>query len=267
MIPREVSGSTNGMRFTEGLLAGVGRIIDLDDDYSAQHIAIEIVKRSGVIDTNDQNTSSIAALDLKVDEKCLIPDGFQDFVVESELIAVDGVPLVGQFRSEIINRANIPDLTADLRPRMGIERIMIQQIERLQDEVGPSGELVFRVTNDDNDQIRFIGGGWTSANDVNGSAALLGGGTSEELIEVTFVGTGLNMLENNGTGRDLFVKIDGGAEGITSILQDTSTILSTRNYATNVVYNAAEGLAFGLHTIRFRKDNTGWGQRVPVVRL
>jgi len=80
MIPREVAGSTNTSRFTEELLGGVGRVIDLDSDLSASHLPIEIVKRSGVIDTNNFNSSKISNFaEHVVGSAQAVTDGTADF--------------------------------------------------------------------------------------------------------------------------------------------------------------------------------------------
>jgi hypothetical protein len=118
--------------------------------------------------------------------------GFQNFVDQSAVLtAVNGTPGAGQFRSSITGRAPIPDITNDLRPSLGVERVMTQQIVELQNEFGPSGEPVFAALNDERGLIRLIGS-WVYSVSANGET--LSSGTLADFIEVTFYGTGLNML-------------------------------------------------------------------------
>jgi hypothetical protein len=67
----------------------------------------------------------------------------QAYVDQSAMLtATTGTPSVGQFRSTILGRASIPNITADVRASFGVERIMIQQGYLIQNEFGPSGEPV-----------------------------------------------------------------------------------------------------------------------------
>ena len=76
-------------------------------------------------------------------------------------------------------------------------------------------------------------------------------------MEITFFGTGLNMLVLNATNapRSAFISIDGGAEGA-DINPLASSILVGRNYSPNGVIQATSGLTLGIHTARIRFDNS-----------
>jgi hypothetical protein len=109
------------------------------------------------------------------------------------------------------------DLSQDLNARMGINRIMTQQIARIQNEFGPNGEPVFRSINDRFDQIRCVGQVDTQAI-TSGSLIRVGAssGDTAAYIEVSFYGTGLNLLATPvGTTQNAVASIDGGAEEFT----------------------------------------------------
>lgn len=182
-------------------------------------------------------------------------EGFQDFVSQAgQLTAVNGVPGAGQFRSEITNRAPMPDVTSDLKARMGIERIETHDIFQIEDEVGPNGEPVFGVLSDSFNRIRFYGK-VGSQNVSNGPTVILGTDTTDEsaFCEVTFYGTGLNILIfTTADALDYKYNIDGGSETDLSGLP-SSFVLTNRRYANNGVVNVAAGLSLGIHTIRLFK--------------
>ncbi len=54
------------------------------------------------------------------------------------------------------NRAKMVDLSNDLRPRMGIERIHTHEVVHLPSESSSSGEAVYKPANDSMDQIRLV---------------------------------------------------------------------------------------------------------------
>jgi len=181
----------------------------------------------------------------------VLKEVLQDFVILDELIAVDGAPAAGQFRSEIIGRAPIIDLIQDLKPRMGISRIMTQNIEQLQGEVGPNGEPVFKLAGEGSDQIRFVGD-WFQENISEDGGPVIKSDTPGAFVEITFLGTGLNFLTRmSGDARDLRASVDGGAEG-SDLNIEGSSVLTGRNYAPNSIMTVTSGLSFELHTIKLR---------------
>jgi hypothetical protein len=177
----------------------------------------------------------------------LFKAGFEDFVVPS----YEDAPF-----TTIQNRAKV---TRSLKAIAGVERVMVRGINRLQNEFGPNGEQVWEADSKDS-RIRFVGG-WSNSSTANGSSAFITSGTSGEYVEVTFYGTGLNILEFNGTSRGFVASIDGGVEG-SSILPDTSTVLNSRNYSPNVVYPVTSGLTLGWHTARIRRSTSGWSSAI-----
>jgi len=221
--------------------------IELDADYSLSPIEFEIVQDVAVVDASDTNTTAVAQIQEAIGE------GFQAFVKSSQVInATTGTPGTGQFYSTIANRAAISDLSQDLKVRMGIERIMTQQIYQLQNEFGPNGEPVFSVVNDDRGQIRFVGSGIFTINDASGQR-IGTGTTSTDYAEVTFYGTGINLLQNIGVAANVSVaySVDGGAESTTATTS-YSGVITGRNYSTNSIIPIVSGLTLGVHTVKIR---------------
>lgn len=177
----------------------------------------------------------------------------RDYLRPEYLEATSGVVGVGQFYSEIENRAPIIDPSQDLGVRFGVNRIQTQQIYKLQGEVGLNGKPVFGVINDKFNQVRFVGE-WRNNNDLNGPRPYLGSASdSDDYVEITFYGTGLNLLVfYNNFNRDIRVSIDGGAEGSNIMPTSGSPILESRGYSQNTIVNAVNGLTLGVHTAKVR---------------
>lgn len=148
----------------------------------------------------------------------------------------------------IVNRAQMVDLSRDLMPRFGIERIPTQQAMLLSSESGPNGELVYKPVNDRMDQIRFCG----NINSYNNSSGQYVDGAAGSFAEITFYGTGLNyltLIDNNA--RSMSLTVDGVASGtLIPTTTSTSGILNGRNYSQNTVINVISGLTLGLHTVK-----------------
>jgi len=181
-----------------------------------------------------------------------LDDSFQGYVTLPQMTATatTGSPGTGLFHSTITNRSSMPDLRLDLKPRMGIERIPIQNVYQIQNEFGPNGETVYGTVNDIHNQIRLIG---NISNNVsaNGPAAVI---NLSDSVEITFYGTGLNIaLIQAAAGQTYtFTVTDNGGATLNTITQGTtnSNILQNRNYATNVFVNAVSGLTLGVHTVK-----------------
>jgi len=187
----------------------------------------------------------------------MVGSGFQGFVDESaKLTAVNGTPAAGQFRSSVTGRASIPDLANDLKVRMGIDRIPVQQIVQLQNEFGPNGEPVWAALNDDRGLIRFVGD-WKNQNSAAGPY-LQANGVSSAFVEITFYGTGINIITAaiNST-YSAVLSVDGGSEG-SNIIPNTSPsgVIGSRNYAINSPVTAVSGLTLGIHTVKIRNTDT-----------
>lgn len=191
-------------------------------------------------------------LDPNASFKNVMQGGFQNFVdTQNVLVATTntGSPATGFFHSTVVNRKSIVDLTQDLKVRMGIERIPTQIISQLQDEFGPAGQPVYSPVNDINNLIRFVGT-WANDNSVQGLSANAAG--NSDYVEVTFYGTGLNMLMFRDTGsRTQVVSIDGGADSA-NVYVAGSAVITARNYNSNAILNLASGLTLGVHTVRIK---------------
>lgn len=166
----------------------------------------------------------------------------------------DGVALeyINVADTTIVGRSQIPDLSKDLKPRLGIDRFQIQDKYLISGESGPNGETVYGVVNDKFDQVRFIGG-WRTQNNSFGPY-LDHPTTTSDYFEVTFYGTGLNMLSVSG-GINVDVYVDGG--GATNRTFVGANTTGNRNYTPNMPFNLCQ-VPLGLHTVRV--ENAGGGQ-------
>ena len=150
----------------------------------------------------------------------------------------------------IANRADIIDLANDMSMNFGINRIQTQETYEIQGESGPSGELVYGAVNDKFDQIRFYGPG-ADSNDAGGQFLIY------DNAEITFYGTGLNILINSDAFvRSIQVSVDSGAFGGNLNPTAASTILNQRNYSPNQVLNLVTGETLGLHTVKIQMTGT-----------
>lgn len=176
---------------------------------------------------------------------------FQGFVnTQTNLITATstaGTPAAGTFYSTIVGRAAIVDMSQDLKPRMGIERLPVQQIYQLQNEFGPNGEPVWATPNDTTGQIRFVGSWITN---INVGGPYCQNLSTTDFLEITFYGTGLNVLHRfDATTPTYAYSVDGGSS--TSYLTvNPSAIISGRNYAANEVVPVVSGLSLGIHTVK-----------------
>lgn len=252
LVPRFISTANNasGAYYTEIN----GNTIQLDSDYSATASDIVILQRTQIIDSATTNTTSISALQDASNQ------GFQGFVNNTSFLitatTVTGAPAVGTFYSTVSNRASLVDFSQDLKPRMGIERISVQQISQMISEFGPNGEPVWLSPNDSFGQIRFIGASWASNNNQSGVRATAS--VSGDYCEITFYGTGVNVLTTaTNNGEDVRVSTDGGSEGSNIYPGATaSSVLTGRNYTPNEPINGVSGLSLGIHTVKFRTNNS-----------
>lgn len=186
--------------------------------------------------------------------------GFQGFVSQTNTVNVattaTGSPVAGTFYSSITNRAPMIDLSQDMKARMGVERIITQSVYQLQNEFGPNGEPVFANANDVFGQIRFVGPGWVNQTDLSGVRPISGSTASLDYIEVTFYGTGLNLLTNAFTGNSATAAVDGGAAGANFFAAAYSSVIQSRNYTPNQTISVASGLTLGIHTVKILSTAT-----------
>lgn len=193
-------------------------------------------------------------------------DGFVD--VEANEIAptfTAGTPASGYFYTTIRNRKNLIDFSKDLMPKFGVTRIPTQQLYLVEDEFGPNGEVTYGVVGDKFNQIRFVGQFWANFNDGSGVRPLSTDTSStSEYVEITFYGTGLNLLfaaynMNNGA----VYSLDGGSE--TPIFSTAfAPLLTSRNTNCNQIIPIVSNLTPGIHTVRIRKSNTGADSQLNV---
>lgn len=228
-------------------------VVELDRDYSAYTLSVEIVQTVAVVDASDTNSTNLASLQ-EIHEQ-----GLQSFVNVNTLMtptATAGTPVAGTFYSSISQRKAIVDLSQDLKARMGIERIAAQTIYQIQDEFGPSNERVWGLTNDYFNQIRFVGSAWVADNTSNGIRITTTGNTTD-FVEVTFYGTGLNiLLFYNSAARDIRYAVDGGSESANILSAAPSAILAARGYNINYVQPVVSGLSLGIHTVKIRNADS-----------
>lgn len=173
--------------------------------------------------------------------------GSQGFIDQSsDMVAVQNTTIVG--------RAKIPNLANDIRASLGVERILTQSIMQLQNEVGASGEPVFAAVNDDRGLIRFVGNWYASSgSSLAYGAGITCAGPGYGYVEVTFYGTGINLLYDGWSSSGYYPTIDGGIEQ-SVLVGSSSAIIAGRNYSPNVVLTstACHGLSLGVHTVKFR---------------
>lgn len=169
-----------------------------------------------------------------------------------------GIPAAGTFYSTIINRAPIVDISKDLKVSMGVERIPIQAVVEIQDEYGPNLERVFSAVNDSRGLIRFVGN-WVNINDIDGNRPQPVYPASTDYVEITFFGTGLNMLSYQSGNRSVNASIDGGSVFV--VANNGTSSIASRNYNQNVIIQIASGLTLGVHTVKIIADI---GNIIPV---
>lgn len=146
----------------------------------------------------------------------------------------------------VVKRAQCTDFSNDLFPRFGIDRVETQAIQEVQGEQGPNGERVFKPINDQHDAVRFVGA-WI--NSVGTQGPNIYSGVSGSYVEITFYGTGLNLLVfQDASNRDFSVSVDGGASS--TIANTGSDIIQLRGYSANAVVGVASGLTLGVHTVK-----------------
>jgi len=127
----------------------------------------------------------------------------------------------------IQNRAKVD---SSLKAIFGNERIHVNSLNLLTKEFGPNGEAVYEPDNGDS-RIRFFGDVQVAFT-TDAQYIQLKSGTSIKGIEVTFYGTGLNILQwkNGGANRNLTLTVDGGTP--TAFIYDAtgnSSVLQQRN--------------------------------------
>ena len=157
----------------------------------------------------------------------------------------------------IIGREPIRDLSKIPAPKMGIERVQGFPIVKQTNESGPNGESVYTIFNDKRAKLVSKNGpSVTNSSDADGARFV--SDTSGDFVEITFYGTGLNVLVPNSDGsRDCRYTVDGGSESPGSFLgTNISPVLQTRGYAKNEIQTVVSGLTLGMHTVKL--TSYGW---------
>lgn len=177
--------------------------------------------------------------------------------VSEELTPTSGTPGPGEFWSTITGRANIKNFAA-LRPVMGVERIQTQTvIGPLPGESGESGQAVYGAVNDKWNQFRAVG---AATGTVNANGQFIGGAV--DYYEITFYGTGLNLLcLLESSLRTMTVELDGQGAGSNITPSNINNVLGTENYSTNQVINLVSKETLGWHTVKI--TSTGASVIIP----
>lgn len=153
------------------------------------------------------------------------------------------------------NRALMPDLSKDLGVRIGTQRIMTQGLVEATDESTATGARVWKVLGDAFDQIRFIGD-VQALNDNEGARIRFATPNTLDKIEITFYGTGLNVLHKMTTGTSTVdYAVDGTPTGSLEFLG--AVLTSNFFYDSNIIKNVVSGLTLGTHTVTI-SNKTGW---------
>lgn len=187
----------------------------------------------GAVDSSSTNAANILNL-----QNWVTTSNTKDIVIAQKI----SVPSTG-----IINRAQMVDPVNDLGVRAGVERYSISYITPVPGELGANSEVVYKLANDPYDMFRFVGL-WT-AGQIDNNGARPYGHSSTSYMEVTFVGTGLNILCLMADSA-LAISVDGGSE--TTVTPTGLGTFNNRNYRQNCVINATSGLTFGIHTVKVR---------------
>jgi hypothetical protein len=150
--------------------------------------------------------------------------------------------------TSIQGRAKVTDFSKDLLPRMGTERIMFLGLASLFSEFGPAGESVFKPISDTYDQVRFVGTGWSAANDNQGQRVVTPNNSSD-FMEITFYGTGLNLLCNATDCLNMSYSVDG-AGAVLFFGAPTPSVIGGQYYSPNQVVKVISGLSLAMHTVK-----------------
>jgi len=146
------------------------------------------------------------------------------------------------------NTRQMRDPSKTLRPAMGIERIHTKTIKLISDEKGTNGEQVWGLSKSD-DRIRLVGN-WSQVSDSYGPRPVSSGVANTDYIEISFYGTGLNVLMLLDTNaRTMTYSLDGAAP-VSLTPNSASNVLGNRNYPSNIAIPIVSNQTYGLHTVK-----------------
>ena len=162
-------------------------------------------------------------------------------------------------------RRSIQNPKNNLKSNSGIERIPFNGIDELDTERSAEivsgdglGGRVVHALNTGDSRIRFVGSGWTFR--VNNDGSRPSTDNTGDYIEVTFYGTGFNLLGRIDPNSTWTANLDGGADfvvlddGSGSAPSDLSSVLNGQNVDANEIIPVTSGLTAGVHTIRIRRE-------------
>lgn len=143
----------------------------------------------------------------------------------------------------------LPDPSKTLKLAMGVERVPFKSISEVNNEKGLNGEKVYSV---EDPRVRLVGS-WVMESAASGTKPTVLG-NEDGFIEVTFYGTGLDLLFTTmSSTSDIRITVDNGVESANIFPSSISTVLDSRGYRTNHILNVASGLTLDLHTIKIRQ--------------
>ena len=162
----------------------------------------------------------------------------------------------------IINREKIIDPANDLGVRWGTKRVATATLVEKPDESGPNGEQIYGIANDPQNLVRFVGK-WIEHADNFG--AKVRGNSTNDYIEITFYGTGINLFLYTPATFTFSYSIDGGSTQ--NFTLNAANPLFNREYTPYVPYTVVKGLSLGVHTIKIDRgattdDFSFWGFEV-----
>lgn len=161
--------------------------------------------------------------------------------------AITRLPKIATSSTAIVNRAQVTNFAADGLPKMGVDRRTIQQVMEVFGEYGANGERVFKAVNDYDDAVRFVGS-WTNLNDSNGQRP--GTTTIGDYLEITFYGTGLNLLVYQDSSARQFTGLLNGSTSLGTFGASVSSVTVSRNTNANTIVPIVNGLTLGTHTVK-----------------
>ena len=166
----------------------------------------------------------------------------------------EAVPF-GTVNHEHGERRQIQNLRNNLKSSSGIERIPFNGIDELDTEQGPNGEAVHALNTGDS-RIRFVGAGWRVITDSS-EGTRVRTDFAADYIEITFFGTGLNILTLANSGARTIIPVVDGVTGSDIYPGTFSDALepANRNVKINQVLPVRSGLSAGIHTIRLSQTN------------
>jgi len=162
----------------------------------------------------------------------------------------DTLPLNGELYSSITNRKPIVKLDHSLLPNIPVERVLINSVTPVQGESHSSGTVY--KTNDKKDRIRVVGSAVSALSGFSGDFVMTQTGS---FFEVTFYGTGLNMLYmKDGQDRSMSASLNGeAAVDISSQLNlGNQNLLEGIGYAIHQGVEVFNNLPLGYHTVKIQ---------------